>query len=64
MELKDFFEPARAKKAGAEVITITSPSKIKIQITGQGAKTMLDESPPQGKKWQVMVRIDVVETDE
>jgi hypothetical protein len=63
MELRDFSEPARQKKAGAEVVTISFPSKIKIQTTGPGEQTLLDIAPPQGKQWQLLVRVDVEETD-
>lgn len=61
MQLIDFTEPARQKKAGAEEITISFPSKIKIQVTGPGATTLLDIDPPQGKQWKLLVRVDVEE---
>jgi len=64
MELQTFSEPARVKKGGEDVVTLTPPSKIKIQITGQGAQTLLDASPPAGKKWRILIRIEAVETDE
>ena len=64
MEIITFSETAHVRKGGSETFILTPPSKIKIQVTGQDARTLLDVSPPQGKKWNVMVRVDVEETDE
>lgn len=64
MELQEFAEPPRVKKWGEEVITLTPPSKIKIQITGPGAQILLDDAPPTGKVWHVLVRVEASETDE
>lgn len=63
MELTDFTEPARRKKAGAQVITISFPSKIKIQTTGPGAQTLIEVGPDKGTVWQILVRVDMEETD-
>jgi hypothetical protein len=63
MELVEFIEPARTTKGGEEIVTISSPSSIKIQITGPGAQTILNTTPPAGKVWRIRVCVEVVETD-
>jgi len=42
---------------------VTDAGKLKIQTTGPGAKTLLDEGPPAGKTWSVEVSLSVVEQD-
>jgi len=64
MELLDCSEPARARKAGAETLILTRPGKLKIQLTGPGERILFNDNPPSGKKWELLVRIDVLETDE
>lgn len=63
MELHDFTEPLCVRKGGSETITLTPPNKLKLQITGPGASVILDEVPPDGKTWTVLLRVDIVEND-
>jgi hypothetical protein len=63
MELNVFSEPARTKFGGEDIVILTSPSKLKIQVTGPGAQTLLDIAPPQGKQWRILVRVEAIETD-
>lgn len=64
MVLTEFSEPARTKRGGAESIVLVRPNNLKIQIVGTNAQVLLNETPPHGKKWQVLVRVDVEEVDE
>jgi hypothetical protein len=64
MELTEFSEPARFRRGGAQTITIARPDNLKIQIVGPSATVLLNETPPHGKKWVVLIRVDIEETDE
>ena len=63
MNLQTTTTPERVRKWGEETITIFSPSKIKIQTTGPGAQTLLDEAPPDGKTWTIFIRVEAAESD-
>ncbi len=63
MELTTFSEPARVRKWGEQVIVgVTSPAKVKVQTTGPGSQTLLEEGPGAGKTWEVLIRVEVKET--
>lgn len=62
MELQEFIRPSRVTKGGEQVVVVTPPSKMKIQVTGPGAQTLLDASPPDGKTWRITVRVEAEET--
>jgi len=63
MNLIEYVEPKRVREWGEEVITLTAPTKIKIQVTGPGAQILLDTAPPPGKTWRLMVRVETLEID-
>ena len=48
---------------GAETRRLSSPSQLKIQFTGPGAETILLAGPPEGKMWDVTVKVFVDETE-
>lgn len=64
MELTTAVTPEKVRKWGEEIVVISPPSKIKIQTTGPGAQTILDESPPEGMTWSVFIRIEAAETEQ
>jgi len=63
MNLQTSTTPERVRKWGEETVTISPPSKIKIQTTGPGAQTLLDVSPPDGKIWTIFIRVEAAESD-
>ena len=58
MNLQDFVALARKSKAGQEFVTLTYPAKLKIQITGPGATTILDAGPTSGESWKVLINVE------
>lgn len=62
MELIPYEEPARTRRVGEQEITITPPTNLKIQTTGPGATTLLNEGPSGGKSWTILVRVEIKET--
>jgi len=64
MDITTYIIPARITKGGEDIVILTPPSKLKIQVTAPGAQTLFDMAPPQGKQWRVLVRVDIVETNE
>jgi len=64
MELTKAVEPEKVRKWAEEIVVISPPSKIKIQTTGPGAQTILDESPPEGMTWSVFIRVEAAETEQ
>ena len=64
MELMTSTHPEKVRKWGEQTITVTPPSKLRIQITGTDAQIILDEAPPAGKVWSVFIRVEAAETDQ
>lgn len=64
MELILSTSPEKVRKWGEEVVVISPPSKLKIQITGPDAQSILDEGPDAGKVWSIFIRVEAAETDE
>jgi len=54
-------QPASTRRWGHETVTLTPPAKCKIQTTGPGASTLLDEGPQAGKKWVVTCSVSIEE---
>ena len=63
MDLQTSTSPKKVRKWGEEVIVISPPSKLKIQTTGPGAQTILEEGPPDGMTWSIFIRVEAAETD-
>lgn len=49
---------------GGSEKTLIYDSKLKLQITGPGAETLLFEGPPAGKKWKIVINVYVKELEE
>lgn len=49
---------------GGSEKTLIYDSKLKLQITGPGAETLLFEGPPTGKKWKIVINVYVKELEE
>lgn len=62
MNLQTSTTPERVRKWGEETVTISPPSKLKIQTTGPGAQIILDEGPPDGMTWTIFIRVEAAET--
>ena len=63
MDLTSFDQSARVWKQGEQIIAgMTYPAKVKVQTTGPGSQTLLDEGPVEGKTWEILVRVEVRET--
>ena len=63
MTLTTYVEAARTRKGGEETITIPPPMNVKVQTTGTSGLVYLNEGPTAGKVWEVLVRVEVKETD-
>lgn len=48
---------------GADERRIVHPTKLRIQYTGPGEETILQEGPDEGKTWDVTVKVFVQELD-
>jgi len=62
MELATFNIPALLRKWGEQEVVLSFPSTLKVQTTGPGADTLLNQGPEAGKTWTVLVRVEVKET--
>lgn len=60
MNLQDFVALERKSKAGQEIITLVHPAKLKIQVVGPGATTILDAGPASGETWRVLINVEAV----
>jgi len=63
MDLTTFNRPAVLWKQGEETFVINNPSKLKVQVTGTDAQTLLEVGPESGKIWTIMVRVEVQESE-
>jgi len=64
MLLDNIDQPARRWLQGWETITLLSPAKLRVQITGSPDGDILHEGPPTGKQWIVKIRVEITETPE
>jgi hypothetical protein len=62
MDLTTFAEPARVRKVGDQEVTLNAPDTLRIQTTGPGAATLLNQGPAAGKVWTVTIRVEIKET--
>jgi|WetSurSiteA1Bulk_404760.scaffolds.fasta_scaffold52847_4 hypothetical protein len=63
MQLTNAAIPACAWKTGQEKIELLPPSNLKIVTTGDVPMVLLNDGPTHGKKWEVMIRLEITETD-
>ena len=63
MPLYDEAVNIRRTVGGHESKTLQFPSKLKIQITGPGAETIIEDGPPEGRKWTVLLTLECKESD-
>lgn len=48
---------------GNEVRTITGSQSLKVQFTGPGAETLIDQGPPAGHSWKIKTVVSITEYD-
>jgi hypothetical protein len=64
MDLTTYNEAARVWKQGEQtVVGVQHGTKLKAHFTGDNPQTLLEEGPGRGKQWEVMVRVEIKETD-
>ena len=61
MDLDLSTQPASTARTGTQALTLTNPSVLKIQTTGPGAVTLLQDGPSPGKTWTVSLYVHIRE---